>query len=117
MRLQLISFDLMVALPIASSAIVLLFGGFYSAQSYIVASSRSQGELIFLYYRSQFAASLLETSQANYTYALGLLANFSETYGLNATLASMNDTGGCSFDDVCRVTTISSKSYLLVVKE
>ena len=117
MRLQLISLDLMVALPVASAAVVLLFGGFYSAQSYLASSSRSQAELLSLYYRSQVAVSVLDTSQPDYGQAVAILANLSEEYGMNATLAPLGQTEECSLGEVCRVATFSSKSYILVVRQ
>ena len=105
----------MVALPIASTAIILLFSGLYSAQSYITASSRSQAEEISLYYKSQVAVSLIQASQPNYGQAIPIIQNFSRAYSANVTLMSLCDIETCQLGDVCRIVTLSSKTYVLIV--
>jgi hypothetical protein len=115
MRLQIISLDLMVALPIASAAILLLFSGFYSSQSYLTNSAGGSEKLLLLYYDSQLIINLIGTTNPNYTGAMNILENASIVYGINATLSELNQTPVCIGMKVCRIVTVSSKSYILTV--
>lgn len=116
MRLQLISFDLMVALPILSAAILLLFGSSYSSMSYLGGYGRSQAEALGLYYKSQLLVTLIETARPDYLQAIGMLSNASSPYQVNASLLGLGNYSSCSGLNVCRIVTVGSNAYLLVVR-
>lgn len=117
MKFQMISLDLMVALPIISAAILLLFSSFYSSQTYLTESSRSEAELLSLYYDSQFMASVIGTTNANYTSSLNIVGNSSMIYRVNATLSALNQEDMCPVLAVCRIVTVSSVPYMLEVRK
>lgn len=117
MRLQLISLDLIVALPIVSGAVLLLFLGFGSAQGYLLQMTRSEGGTLTLYYDSQYAVTLLESRNESYSEAAALLQNYSANEGINATMYGLGQAAVCSGPRFCRTVTISSGSYLLVIEK
>lgn len=119
MKLLLISLDLIVALPIASAAILLLFGSLSNAGSYMAASARSQAMSLSIYYKSELLVTLLSNADLNYTSAIQVAGRFSEVYGVNSTLVplAIAENQSCSGSAACRVVTISSISYLVTVSD
>lgn len=117
MRLMLISLDLMLALPIVSGTLFLLFGNFYNAQSYLSESARLQDNTISLYYRSELITSVISGADQDFTEANDTVNYFSGEYRINATLKQLNSENSdfCSGSGVCRIVTSRHGSYLLTV--
>ncbi len=114
MHIQMVSLDLMIALPILSVALLLAFGYFRTQDAYLAAYGKDQNAYLRLCYDSQAIVLLLYSAQANYTEALSIISGSSGAYGADATLGSPAD--GCQDGGVCRIVLIGQKPYLLQVK-
>lgn len=115
MKAILISLDMIMALPFACLAILLLFSAFYGSQAYLSNSSQSSEEMIALYYRSQFITDVVSAQGMTYSLAYSFLTSYSKSYGLDFFLSPYGSTpaSGCGYSQICRIETISGASYLL----
>lgn len=118
MKAALISIDLILAMPILSIALLLLFGTFSSVQSDTYNLIKSQQEILSIYQKSQIIVVSLSQSGFNRTEIESSMAYFSRIYSLNITLSNINQTSldNCSQTNICRIATISDFSYLLSFK-
>lgn len=115
MKAQVISMDLIVALPILSVALLALFWNSGSAMEYVDSYATAQSRALSLYYYSQAAVSLFVSSNMTYTGAQDALGQMSHGYGINATLDSLHGGASCMPRDVCRVVVLGAVPYLLVI--
>ncbi len=100
---QLVSLDLILALPIASVAILLLFGSFYGMRAYLAAAAYEDQEILRLYYVSQVMVNVGGQSARNYASAWDSIREVAHEYGTNATLSELGAARNCPVYDVCRI--------------
>ncbi len=112
---QLVSLDLMLALPIASVAILLLFGSFYGLCSYLTAAANANQESLRLYYLSQVMVSVGVDGARNYTSARNAVEEIARGYGINATLSGLGAARSCPTQDVCRIVMAGTSPSFLEV--
>lgn len=119
MRSMLISLDMMVALPFASLAIMLLLSAFYGSQRYLSNSSQSSEGMIMLYYMSQSITEVISAQGMNYSLAYSFISSYSKSYGLNSSLSLLNGSSEnrCGYLMACRIETIAGVAYLLRLSE
>ena len=119
MKSMLISLDMMVALPFASFAILLLLSAFFGSQRYLSNSSQSNEGMIMLYYMSQSITKVISAQGMNSSLAYSLLSSYSKSYNLNPSLSLLNASseGRCGYLIACRIETIAGAAYLLQISK
>lgn len=116
MKIFIISLDMLVALPVLSVAMLLLFSSVKGTQSYLLTLGVSQTSRLNAIVTSQQIAGRIDSGVLNYSDALELADSVSGKYGLTAQLLSHNSVSGCgSAGIVCRLVTVSGNVYVLVV--
>lgn len=112
----IVSLDLMLALPIASVAFLLLFSSIKSSQSYLASSANSEGRSLEALVVSQQIANKLDSSALNYSGAVGIAANISAAHGFGVRILSLGSGYSCgSLLTICRLVTLSGSVYVLLV--
>lgn len=113
----LVSFDMLVALPIASFGIIFLLTSYHSSSMQLEAFSASKSLQLDLYLKSQEALNAIEKAGLGYQEASQLLANYSSTSPFYFRLLPFsNKTSSiCLGNNICRIAEISNNSYFLVV--
>lgn len=115
-KLMILSLDLMLALPIASVAFLLLFSSIRGSQDYQLASAAFTNRDLNAFTVSQQIATTLDASALNHSMALLIASNISKEHGLTSSMTIPEDAMTCTpLLAVCRLVTISGSSYVLVV--
>ncbi len=115
MKLVIISLDMLVALPILSVAMLLLFSSIRGTQGYLLALGGSQGARLNALVASQRIAQAIDASY-NYSVAMSSSESISSSYGLVSRIVGQYDAQACGSQyALCRLVTVSGSTYLLVV--
>ncbi len=117
MHLQLISIDLLAALPRLALTFAVLFTGLYLVPKSYSESEQISAERLSLYSDSQLIASSIYADNASYASALRISLGIADAYGANATLNLLKSNASCRPYAVCSIICIRSRPYLLKVKQ
>ena len=114
--MQLISIDLIVAMPIISLAILVLFAGLYLIPRSYLGLESAYARKLSLYSDSQLIVSSINASNAGYSSDAEISAGIAEAYGANAVISPAVGGVQCLLYSVCRLIYIKGMPYVLEVK-
>ena len=106
---------MLVALPILSVAVILLFSGIRGSQAYLLELGGSQTSRLNELVASQQIAHAIDTCACNYSDAARLAVGISQDYGLTVRLGGQGIGQACVDSGVvCRLVTVSGNVYPMV---
>ncbi len=114
--MQLISIDLIVAMPILSLTILALVAGLYVIPRSYMGLESAYARKLSLYSDSQLIISSMAASGAGYFSDSKLSSGIAEAYGANALILPMGGMTQCLPYSVCRIVYIKGRPYVLEVK-
>ncbi len=115
-KLVIISLDLLVALPILTLVLALLFSSVKGTQAYLPELGLTQEAWLRAAVASQLCASRVDLQAGNMTSANSIAAGIASSLNVSVSMVPYQDTRPCgSARALCRLVTVSGHAYLLVV--
>lgn len=116
MRAQIISLDLLAALPVASIGILLLLASASTSQSYLMGVAEYQNRSMGMFAASQEIASAVDSPSTNLSVAVSVSDGIAGERGFRSSVETHGNLSGCGSPSVvCRFVTFSGSTYLLVI--
>jgi hypothetical protein len=118
MKSQIISLDLIAALPIASMGILLLLISASASQSYLLGVADYQNRSMGLSSASQEIAAVIDSPGTNLSVAVSVSNSIASERGFASSIEALGNLYRCGSPiAVCRFVTFSGSTYLLVVSD
>jgi len=116
MKAQTISLDLIVALPIASTGILLLLASVGTSQAYLSGVAEYQNRSMSLFAASQEIVAAIDSPSTNLSVAASIANGIAGEHGFRSTVGASANLSECGSPLViCRFATFSGATHLLVV--
>ncbi len=112
-KLVAVSLDLVIALPMASIAFMLLFSSISGSQTYLARLAYFQGRDLAKLSVSQQIADAIDGNLLNFMTANNIASNLSRKSGVSALISPPEAGSYCPAQDLCRLITINGSVYSL----
>ena len=116
MKLVIISLDLLLALPVLTLGVTLLFSSVNDSQLRLLSLAEAHNRTLDLLTASQQIAVKVDSGAYNFSSAYAAAAELASSSGLKAEITQLNHTAACAEPfSQCRIVTIGGMAYLLVL--
>jgi len=116
MRLMIISLDLLLALPVLTLGITLLFSSINDSQMQLLALAESHNRTLNLLTASQQIVDKIDSGIYNRSAAAAAAAEFAGLSGLRSEITLLNHSDACAEPfSQCRILVLEGSAYLLVL--